>query len=257
MTEYMGHTLRDDIFPHLSIPTMEEDKFFNKSTKFEHMKFIQFENDLRLRETTNLNIFFTGYPSDMKKFRYMFDELRREFKFETTYQDKANAYLNTVKMNYLDAKNLHDAQITFVGMHARRTDYASSLIRWKGVLVTKQYFVAAMEKMKHILNYPKHLLFIMSSDDLNWCQKHFSHYPNVYFTGKGNSPTLDLAILSSCNHSIFTVGTFGLWSAILTGGEVILAEGFSEIKYTAVMDWPESWLTVRDPCIGNSSYICE
>ncbi len=30
---------------------------------------------------------------------------------------------------------------------------------------------------------------------------------------------LDLAVLSSCNHSVTTWGTFGMWAALLSGGE--------------------------------------
>ena len=32
----------------------------------------------------------------------------------------------------------------------------------------------------------------------------------------------DLALLAACNHSIISYGTFGMWAAILAGGEVLL-----------------------------------
>ncbi|ELU02435.1 hypothetical protein CAPTEDRAFT_40679, partial [Capitella teleta] len=32
---------------------------------------------------------------------------------------------------------------------------------------------------------------------------------------------VDLCVLSSCNHSIITVGTFGWWGAYLAGGRVV------------------------------------
>ena len=32
----------------------------------------------------------------------------------------------------------------------------------------------------------------------------------------------DLALLAACNHSIISYGTFGMWAAILAGGEVCL-----------------------------------
>ena len=31
----------------------------------------------------------------------------------------------------------------------------------------------------------------------------------------------DLALLAACNHSIISYGTFGMWAAILAGGEVL------------------------------------
>ena len=39
---------------------------------------------------------------------------------------------------------------------------------------------------------------------------------------------LDLAILSSCNHSIVTYSTFGLWSALLADGITVTSEGIEQ-----------------------------
>ncbi|XP_041362046.1 galactoside alpha-(1,2)-fucosyltransferase 2-like [Gigantopelta aegis] len=49
---------------------------------------------------------------------------------------------------------------------------------------------------------------------------------NITFVGVhvrrvGNSPEVDMCILSSCNHSIMTVGTFGWWASFLAGGETV------------------------------------
>ena len=33
---------------------------------------------------------------------------------------------------------------------------------------------------------------------------------------------MDLAILSQANHSILTYGTFGMWGALLSGGETLM-----------------------------------
>ena len=37
----------------------------------------------------------------------------------------------------------------------------------------------------------------------------------------------DLCVLASCDHSIHTYGTFGLWGSLLAGGDVIVAKGTS------------------------------
>lgn len=67
------------------------------------------------------------------------------------------------------------------------------------------------------------VVFVVVSDDLVWCTKAFQGRRNVYISGskRRNSPALDLAILASCNHSIFDYGTFGGWGALLAGGETI------------------------------------
>lgn len=260
MNEHMGKKLRDEVFPYLSIPTKKEDELFDEGAEIEYMTLGKFENETNFRNSSSSTIFITGYPSDLKKFQYVFDDLRNEFKFAPKYQEKAEEFVEQVKKHYLLSRGLrNEVQITLVGVHARRKDYSNYLKLQNGVLVTKNFFRVAMEKMKEILNYPENILFIMSSDDLYWCKKHFSDNPNIYFTNKHKShpPALDMAILSSCHHSIITYGTFGLWSAILAGGEVILADGFSENKYTAISNWPKSWVTVHDPCIRNATYICK
>ena len=42
----------------------------------------------------------------------------------------------------------------------------------------------------------------------------------------------DLCILASCDHSIHTYGTFGLWGSLLAGGDVIVAKGRNRMGLT-------------------------
>jgi galactoside 2-L-fucosyltransferase 1/2 len=44
--------------------------------------------------------------------------------------------------------------------------------------------------------------------------------PTVDFS-VGNSASADLAILSSCNHSVVTAGSFGWWAAWLANGYTV------------------------------------
>ena len=38
-------------------------------------------------------------------------------------------------------------------------------------------------------------------------------------------PGFDLCVLASCDHSVQTFGTFGMWGSLLAGGEVIAPTG--------------------------------
>lgn len=109
----------------------------------------------------------------------------------------------------------------FVGVHVRRTDYIGYLRRKHAIPPASVDFYAA--GMKYFEEKYERALFVVVSDDPLWCQKNFGKRPNVYVTSKlhPNSPALDLAILASCNHSLFDYGTFGEWGAILAGGETI------------------------------------
>ena len=44
----------------------------------------------------------------------------------------------------------------------------------------------------------------------------------------------DLCVLASSDHTIITYGSFGMWGAILSGGDVIAAKGTNNETYTVV-----------------------
>ena len=72
------------------------------------------------------------------------------------------------------------------------------------------------------------LVFVVASDDLEWCRNTFKNMTDVYYVDKDNSGFLDMAIMSKCNHSIIDLGTFGLWGSFLAGGQTIWARDYSK-----------------------------
>ena len=44
----------------------------------------------------------------------------------------------------------------------------------------------------------------------------------------------DLCVLATSQHTVITYGTFGLWGALLAGGEVLAAKGRNNITLTEV-----------------------
>ena len=93
---------------------------------------------------------------------------------------------------------------------------------------------------------------------MGWCRKHFSHLNDIDFIGtdggddaqRSESLAVDFTILSRCRHSILTYGTFGIWTALLAGGETIMADGFSDRATEEVravkMANPEGWQFMTD-----------
>ena len=45
--------------------------------------------------------------------------------------------------------------------------------------------------------------------------------------GRQGSPARDFALLTQCNHTVITVGTFGIWAAYLTGGSTVYLANFT------------------------------
>ena len=82
-------------------------------------------------------------------------------------------------------------------------------------------------------------MYIVSSDDAQWCKEKFRSFNNnkkkkrnIFYTEdfsaereakKLPGPQTDMAIAASCNHTIYDYGTFGFWGAYLAGGHAIFA----------------------------------
>lgn len=66
------------------------------------------------------------------------------------------------------------------------------------------------------------VLFAVLSDDPAWCERHLAAGRDNVKVLSGSKPAEDLALMASCNHSIIDYGTFGVWGAILAGGETLL-----------------------------------
>ena len=88
--------------------------------------------------------------------------------------------------------------------------------------------------------------FIVVSDDMDWCKEQFHSFQDVYFVGTPNTQLTmldrnnalragqdignDLALLAHANHSILSHGTYGMWGALLAGGEAVLPGQFNHVK---------------------------
>ncbi|KAB7502526.1 Galactoside 2-alpha-L-fucosyltransferase 1 [Armadillidium nasatum] len=72
--------------------------------------------------------------------------------------------------------------------------------------------------IKYIKRKYKNPIFIAISDDVKRLKKILKKEKNI------STPEVDMAILSFCNHSIFTLGTYGFWASYLAGGEVLYAD---------------------------------
>ncbi|XP_015423448.1 PREDICTED: galactoside 2-alpha-L-fucosyltransferase 2-like [Myotis davidii] len=73
-------------------------------------------------------------------------------------------------------------------------------------------------------------VFVVTSDDMAWCRRNInSSLGDVVFAGNGRqgSPAKDFALLMQCNHTVFTVGTFGVWAAYLAGGDAVYLANFT------------------------------
>ncbi|KAI0226868.1 Galactoside 2-alpha-L-fucosyltransferase 2 [Lamellibrachia satsuma] len=189
-----------NLFTNLSLPrspnlsnmtTVSEGKYGTYSTKYE-----------KLPES---NVKLWGYFQCWKYFQRYNNDLRREFTFNESIRTKSMDYLKNIT-------RMHNSRnITFVGVHVRRGDRVhSQLYR----VASKLYITHAMDDFRR--NFTK-VHFVVCSDDISWCKENLGQQKNVSFS-VGRSPVDDFVVLSMCNHTISTVGTFSWWVGWLAGG---------------------------------------
>ncbi|KAL1491251.1 hypothetical protein ABEB36_011872 [Hypothenemus hampei] len=197
----------DQIFDQLTVPGFEEIADCP-------VEFTTFVKSIEEWTFNNQSIILPRYSLQPELVLTWVQDIRDEFKFVKKIQDKAQQIL------WSFVRKLPAREYTFIGVHVRRTDYEKYLNRKYGSgLVGSQFFVNAMGHYKD--KYPN-CLFIFISDDPKWCYSQFGQKKDVFVASKpDNSPAQDMAIMATCNHTIFDYGTFGEWGSILAGGETV------------------------------------
>ena len=119
--------------------------------------------------------------------------------------------------------------MVYIGVHVRRTDFDQFSKFWIENLVNETFFEAAMDHFR--TRYP-HVVFLVVSDDMDWCKDHLTSSDTFHIGG--TSPEVDMAVMANCNGSIIDYGTFGLWGAVLAGGEVVVtSQTFRDVRWAA------------------------
>ena len=81
---------------------------------------------------------------------------------------------------------------------------------------------------------------------MTWAKRNLN-FPDVVFS-EGHSAQLDLAILSLCNHTIVSTGSFGWWAGWLANGTVVYyskwPRPFSPLEYQVNKNdyFPPHWI---------------
>ncbi|XP_044736913.1 galactoside alpha-(1,2)-fucosyltransferase 2-like [Chrysoperla carnea] len=150
---------------------------------------------------TNQSILLHRYYGNAEVIIPWLQDIRHEFTIKKNLTQRAQNILRKAELKLIKIKNNvshinneDSTSITYIGVHVRRTDYRAHLWRAR-------------------------------RDDPAWCHKHLGKHRNVYIVSKldsTNSPEQDFAVMAACNHSIIDYGTFGVWGAILAGGETIV-----------------------------------
>ncbi|XP_003801564.1 galactoside 2-alpha-L-fucosyltransferase 2 [Otolemur garnettii] len=163
----------------------------------------------------------TGYPCSWTFYHHLRHEILQEFTLHDHVREEAQTFLRGLQVN-------GSQPVTFVGVHVRRGDYVHVMPNvWKGVVADRQYLERALAWFR--ARYSS-AIFVVTSNGMAWCRENIdASRGDVVFAGNGieGSPAKDFALLTQCNHTIMTIGTFGIWAAYLAGGETIYLANYT------------------------------
>ncbi|ELU10696.1 hypothetical protein CAPTEDRAFT_99760 [Capitella teleta] len=171
------------------------------------------------------NIYLDGYLQSWRYFDHVRTDLRKQLHFPQKVLDQTEDFLQKALLKH---RSQHpSAQPQFIGVHVRRGDFLSEENRKQGyVAATAKYFDRAM---RYFESRFKEIVFIVTSDDPAWCQENIgSDKSTVVISSWMDLPSHDMCLLSKCNHTIVSVGTFGWWGAWLAGGDVTYFKDFPQ-----------------------------
>ncbi|CAF1046605.1 unnamed protein product [Adineta steineri] len=156
-----------------------------------------------LNSNNSYSIELSGFWQVHKYFIDHMEQIKQQLRFKRSILDRVNSFLD---------KNINKNVSTSVGIHIRRGDF----LGMRRVSSDKYIFNA----MSYFLLKYHSVIFVITSDDKQYCRKSFGEKNNVLVTPDSFSAVDDLATLTLCNHTILTVGTFGWWGGFLSHNRV-------------------------------------
>jgi galactoside 2-L-fucosyltransferase 1/2 len=147
----------------------------------------------------------------------------------------------------------HSNAKTNVGIHVRRGDHLKyGYLRFP----SSQYFENAMEYFR---NKYQDVQFFVASNDIAWCQKN-PLFRDAHIISGAHSGVEDMAILANCDHVIVSLGTFGWWSGMLSGGEVVynadefdMQHDINKGKVVKTDYYPPEWIQLSAAPVAEKS----
>ena len=154
------------------------------------------------------NLSLKGYFQSWHFFENSLEEIRKSLTIKSQFLDQATKFIDTHA-----PKNNR----TLVGIHVRRSDFLSDRAVRFGRVVVSVYYIE--QAKKHFRRNYKDPVFVVISDDIQWCKDNIADNNTIFSTFK--EPILDMALMTRCHHMIISTGTFSWWCGWFSNGTVI------------------------------------
>lgn len=112
-----------------------------------------------------------------------------------------------INKNFIEEKYSHIIKKNTCSIHVRRGDY----LKYPDVhpTLSLDYY------RKSISNFGKDVIFLIFSDDINWCKQNLNLLSDNLFYIEGNADYQDLYLMSISKNNIICNSTFSWWGAWL------------------------------------------
>ena len=174
------------------------------------------------------NSSLVGYYQTPKYFNHIKDEIRSDFTFRPEILEPC--------------KEMMEEMVEPVALHIRRGDFITNV---------ENHYNQGLEYYEEALTkFEKNRQVIIFSDDTEWCNKQKLFAPDRFLIAEGNSPYVDMCLMTMCSGFIIANSTFSWWPAWLSVAEdkkvVYPKQWFGVTGYTKDHDvtdlFPRRWI---------------
>ena len=174
------------------------------------------------------NASLVGYYQTPKYFNHIKDEIRSDFTFRPEILEPC--------------KEMMEEMVEPVALHIRRGDFITNVENHYNQDL--EYYEEALTK------FEKNRQVIIFSDDTEWCNNQKLFAPDRFLIAEGNSPYVDMCLMTMCSGFIIANSTFSWWPAWLSEAEdktvVYPKQWFGVTGYTKDHDvtdlFPRRWI---------------
>lgn len=180
------------------------------------------------------NVILNGYFQSEKYFKDYSEDIKKLFSYPKEIAEKI--------LNKLVDSGIYSSHINTCSIHIRRGDYLNSPNHHPAQ--NMNYYMKAIKKM------PKDSVFIVFSDDIEWCKSNFPDLPEKFKFIEGGKDFEDLFMMSMCKNNIICNSTFSWWAAWLNNNPnktVVVPEkwfGPAYAHYNTQDLYCENWIKI-------------
>ena len=187
----IGNMLRTELFDLFDLDVRTG--IFNASVVGER----QHNFDQELFDNCPDNVVLQGYFQTEKYFKYIEDEIRKDFTFKNAILEPCKEMIEGVEAP--------------VALHVRRTDYVTNAINHPPC--TLDYYKKALS------HFEAHRNVIVFSDDPAWCNEQELFSGDNFMISENTDNRIDLCLMSLCSDFIIANSSFSWWGAWLSANE--------------------------------------